>query len=56
MYATTITYGDYVYPKWADDLGICMSCACAATVPIYAIGRLIYGYFRGENLWKVCCI
>uniref|UniRef100_H2ZGX0 Transporter n=1 Tax=Ciona savignyi TaxID=51511 RepID=H2ZGX0_CIOSA len=39
--ASPITYGSYEYPKWADDLGICMSVTCVATVPLYALWRII---------------
>uniref|UniRef100_H2ZFL1 Transporter n=1 Tax=Ciona savignyi TaxID=51511 RepID=H2ZFL1_CIOSA len=32
-----ISVGGYVYPKWADDLGLCMSVTCVALIPIYMV-------------------
>uniref|UniRef100_H2ZGW8 Transporter n=1 Tax=Ciona savignyi TaxID=51511 RepID=H2ZGW8_CIOSA len=48
--ASPITYGSYEYPKWADDLGICMSVTCVATVPLYALWRIIVAYRKGEKI------
>uniref|UniRef100_H2ZFK9 Transporter n=1 Tax=Ciona savignyi TaxID=51511 RepID=H2ZFK9_CIOSA len=36
-----ISVGGYVYPKWADDLGLCMSVTCVALIPIYMVYRII---------------
>ncbi|CAK8671892.1 unnamed protein product [Clavelina lepadiformis] len=48
--SSTITYGDYTYPKWANDLGICMSVSVVAVVPIYAFCRLAVAWKRGETI------
>lgn len=37
-----VTYGeDYIYPKWAEYMGLCMSLASMLWVPVYAIYYLI---------------
>nr|XP_026691008.1 sodium-dependent proline transporter-like [Ciona intestinalis] len=48
--SSPITYSDYKYPKWANDLGICMSVSCVAVIPIYAAWRVILALMRGEDL------
>ena len=51
--ASVLTYNDYTYPKWADDLGICMSVTCAAVVPMYALGRVVHALLTGKSLSSV---
>ncbi|XP_076818625.1 sodium-dependent proline transporter-like [Clavelina lepadiformis] len=45
-----ITLGDYTYPKWADDLGLCLSATCVAIVPIYMIYRIILALVKKESI------
>jgi len=43
-------FGNKEDEKWGDPLGLCMSVACGAVVPIYAIARIIYAYWKGESI------
>jgi len=43
-----------VYPKWPDDLGMCMSVTVIVVVPLYMIYRLIRAWMNGENIKQAC--
>ncbi|XP_078487245.1 sodium-dependent proline transporter [Ciona intestinalis] len=45
-----ISVGSYVYPKWADDLGLCMSMTCVALIPIYMTYRIIKAVVQGGSI------
>ncbi|XP_039248942.1 sodium-dependent proline transporter-like [Styela clava] len=45
-----ISLSGEVYPKWADDLGMCMSVTIAAVVPIYAVYAMIKAVVKGDSI------
>uniref|UniRef100_H2Z9J6 Transporter n=1 Tax=Ciona savignyi TaxID=51511 RepID=H2Z9J6_CIOSA len=45
-----ITLNKQAYPKWADNLGICMSITVAAVVPLYMVYRAILAHYKGESI------
>ena len=49
-----VKYGqDYVYPKWAEGMGLCMSLSSMVWVPGYAMYYLLS---RPGTLLEVMCI
>nr|XP_002127953.1 sodium-dependent proline transporter [Ciona intestinalis] len=48
-----ISLNNVVYPKWADNLGMCMSLTVAAVVPLYMIYRASYAWYKGEDIAKL---
>ena len=54
-YGPISLYGN-VYPKWADDLGLCMSVTVIAVVPIYAAYAIIKDVINGKNVFDVSSI
>ncbi|XP_039266427.2 sodium-dependent proline transporter-like [Styela clava] len=50
IFYTPITFGDYKYPKWAENLGLCMSFSVCATVPLYMVGRMIVALIQGQSI------
>ena len=50
-----VKYGqDYVYPKWAEGMGLCMSLSSMVWVPGYAMYYLLSR--PGTLLEVMCCI
>lgn len=45
-----MTLGDYKYPDWAENLGLCMTFFVCATIPIYMVVRVILALVRKEPL------
>ena len=49
---TPVTYGDYVFPKWAEGLGWGLACLSLVCIPIGMITALVQS--DGDNLYQVC--
>jgi len=47
---TPMDFGHEDYASWGNNLGLCMSVSCGVVVPIYAIGRIIVAYSKGESI------
>ena len=46
-----VTYGDYVFPKWAEGLGWGLACLSLVCLPIGMVAALMQT--GGENMWQV---